>query len=106
MTAVSLDRWLLESDKIFFNLLLDSKDFAAFLRIGKHFQKMMRAQNFGEKTGSKVRKPRLFTFHMGEPCIGHAISHFLVTRLPAIRKLYEATLTRRTLREATYRLSG
>ena len=53
---MSLGQWSLESDKLFrkvgnefFNLLMVSKAFAAFLRIGKRFEKMIRPQAFDEK---------------------------------------------------------
>ena len=107
-TAVSLDRWLLESVKLFrtvgnyyyfFNLLLDSKEFAAFLQINTHFEKMIRPHNFDEKKKFKVGKPCLFTFAWqgrawpARTFKTRVISHFLVTRLRAVRKLYEATLS-------------
>ena len=61
-TAVFLDRLLLESDKLFrtvgnmyfLNLLLDSKECATFLRIGKHFEKMILPQKLDEKRVCKV----------------------------------------------------
>ena len=80
-TALSLDRWLLTPDKLFItvgndffklDLLLDSKEFSAFLRIGKHFVKMIRRHNLDEKRVCKIGKPRLFTFRVVEPRVGRA----------------------------------
>ena len=82
----------------FFKPLLDSKKIAAFLRIGKHFQKLIHPHDFYEKRVCKVGNPCLFTFRLGELHVGRAsfkardISHFLVTRLRAVWKPYEATL--------------
>ena len=82
LSSLSLDRWLLEwkeSDKLFrtvgndfLNLLLDSKESAAFLPIGKHCKKMIRPQIFDEKRVCEVGKPCLFTFCVGEPRVGRA----------------------------------
>ena len=70
--------------------------------MGKHFEKLISSQVFDEKRVCKVGKPCLFTSCVGEPRVGRAksrelfkaraISHFLVTRLRAVKKLYEATL--------------
>ena len=72
LSSVSLDRWLLEPDKLFrtarndFLNLLDSKEFAAFLRMGKHFEKVIRSQVFDEKRVCKVGKPCLFASYAWE----------------------------------------
>ena len=83
-----------QREMIFLNLRLDSKEFAAFLRVSKHFEKMIRSQVFDIKRVCKVGKPCLFTSCVGDPHFfkARAISHFLVTRSRAVRKLYEATL--------------
>ena len=88
-----------QREMIFLNLRLDSKEFAAFLRVSKHFEKMIQSQLFDVKRVCKVGKPCLFTSCVGDPRVGRAIyfkaraiSHFLVTRSHAVRKLYEATL--------------
>ena len=91
---MSLDRWLLESDTLFrtlanyyfLNLLLDSKDFPAFLRIGKHFEKMIRPQNFGEKTVA------IFVYFQRGKAARRLPHQPLFLR--AVRKLYKATLNR------------
>ena len=57
---------------MFFNLLSDSKELAAFLQIGKHFEKMIRPQNFDEKKNCKVGKPCLFTFRVAELRVARA----------------------------------
>ena len=54
------------------DLLLDSKEFSATLRICKLFEKMIRPHNFDEKRVCKVGKPCLFTFLLGEPRVGRA----------------------------------
>lgn len=61
------------------DLLLDTKEFAAFLRIGKYLEKMIGPHYFDKKEFVYLSRERT------------AISHFLVTRLRAVRKLYEAT---------------
>ena len=91
-----------QREMIFLNLLLDSKESATFLQVGKHFEKLISSQVFDEKRVCKVGKPCLFTSCVGEPRVGRAksrelfkaraISHFLVTRLRAVKELYEATL--------------
>ena len=91
-----------QREMIFLNLLLDSKESATFLQVCKHFEKLISSQVFDGKRVCKVGKPCLFTSCVGEPRVGRAklrelfkaraISHFLVTRLRAVKKLYEATL--------------
>lgn len=67
-------RFVQNSGKWFFlNLRLDSKEFAAFLRVSKHFEKMIRSQAFDVKRVCKVGKPCLFTSCVGDPRVGRAI---------------------------------
>ena len=97
-----------QREMIFLNLLLDSKESATFLQVDKHFEKLISSQVFDEKRVCKVGKPCLFTSCVGEPRVdraesrellkARAISHFLVTRLCAVKKLYEATLSDRPCR--------
>ena len=87
-----------QREMIFLNLLLDSKESATFLQVGKHFEKLISTQVLDEKRVCKVGKPCLFTSCVGEPrdvLKARAISHFLVTRLCAVKKLYEATLSQK-----------
>lgn len=54
----------------------------------------------------------MFTFHVGEPRVSHmnfkarTISHFLVTRSHAVRKLYEGTLIVHAINHPDFFLRG
>ena len=102
LSSVSLDRRLLELDRLFWpvgndflNLLLDS----TFLRIGEQFEKddtstnAWRKKSLYAKLGSHVCL--LFTWE-SRASVAQILkiapsAHFLVTRLRAVRKPYEAT---------------
>ena len=114
LSSVSLDRWLLQWNKLFrwemiffINLLLDSKESAIFLQVSKHFEKLIRSQVLDQKRCLQSWKAMFVYFLCGEAALrscgvtqtralhklfkARAISHFLVTRLCAVKKL-QATL--------------
>ena len=85
-----------QREMIFLNLLLDSKESATFLLVVKHFEKLISYKFSTKKELTKLRsvgKPRVGRAKSRELFKARAICHFLATRLRAIKKLYEATLT-------------